>query len=93
MTEATREFWETWAETKTSKADISAALAASFAYCDQVWGATTDASGAQPVKMPFGPAMPRLGALWFNTSHDFEHYGNIVTYLRLNKMVPPSSQR
>jgi uncharacterized damage-inducible protein DinB len=44
------------------------------------------------VKLPFGPDTPRLSALAFNTSHDFEHYGNIVTYMRLNKMVPPSSQ-
>ena len=79
-------------KTKTTKAEIGAGLAASFAYCDKVWAATTDASAATPVKMPFGPTMPRLSALAFNTSHDFEHYGNIVTYMRLNKMVPPSSQ-
>jgi len=79
-------------KTQTTKAGIVAGLAASFAYCDKVWAATTDASAATPVKMPFGPAMPRLSALSFNTSHDFEHYGNIVTYMRLNKMVPPSSQ-
>jgi hypothetical protein len=34
----------------------------------------------------------KLGALSFNTSHNSEHYGNLVTYMRLNKMVPPSSQ-
>jgi hypothetical protein len=79
-------------KTKTMKADIGAGLAASNACCDKVWAATADASAAAPVKMPFGPAMPRLSALSFNTSHDFEHYGNIVTYMRLNKMVPPSSQ-
>jgi uncharacterized damage-inducible protein DinB len=79
-------------KTKTAKADLGKALAASFAYCDKVWSATTDASGAKAVKMPFGPEMPRLSALSFNTAHDFEHYGNIVTYMRLNKMVPPSSQ-
>jgi uncharacterized damage-inducible protein DinB len=79
-------------KTKTAKADLGKALAASFAYCDTVWSATTDASGGKPVKMPFGPEMPRLSALSFNTAHDFEHYGNIVTYMRLNKMVPPSSQ-
>jgi len=79
-------------KTKTTKADLRAALAASFAYCDKVWAATTDASAAVTVKMPFGPDMPRLTVLSFNTMHDFEHYGNIVTYMRLNKMVPPSSQ-
>jgi hypothetical protein len=30
--------------------------------------------------------------LAFNTSHLNEHYGNLVTYMRLNKIVPPSSQ-
>ena len=79
-------------KTQTAKSGITAALAASFAYCDKVWSATSDASGAAAVKMPFGPAMPRLSALGFNTSHDFEHYGNLVTYMRLNKLVPPSSQ-
>jgi uncharacterized damage-inducible protein DinB len=79
-------------KSKTAKADIRSALAASFAYCDQVWAATTDASGATAMKMPFGADMPRLTILSFNSMHDFEHYGNIVTYMRLNKMVPPSSQ-
>ena len=41
----------------------------------------------------FGMKMPRLNVLQFNTAHDFEHYGNIVTYMRLKGMVPPSSQR
>jgi hypothetical protein len=36
--------------------------------------------------------MAKLSILAFNTAHDFEHYGNLVTYMRLNKMVPPSSQ-
>jgi hypothetical protein len=27
-----------------------------------------------------------------NAAHDWEHYGNIVTYLRIKGMVPPSSQ-
>ena len=34
----------------------------------------------------------RLGALALNVAHDFEHYGNLVTYLRMKGMVPPSSQ-
>ena len=27
-----------------------------------------------------------------NATHNGEHYGNIVTYLRLNGIVPPSSR-
>ena len=30
--------------------------------------------------------------LMSSVMHDGEHYGNLVTYMRLNKMVPPSSQ-
>jgi uncharacterized damage-inducible protein DinB len=30
--------------------------------------------------------------LQFNTAHDFEHYGNLVTYMRIKGIVPPSSE-
>jgi uncharacterized damage-inducible protein DinB len=79
-------------KTKTTKADLSMALGESFAYCDKVFAAMTDAEGAKTVKFMMGSDMAKLGILTFNTAHDFEHYGNLVTYMRLNKMVPPSSQ-
>jgi len=78
-------------KTATTKADLTKALAGAFAYCEKVYGATADADGAKMVDL-FGMKMAKLAALGFNTAHDFEHYGNLVTYLRLNKMVPPSSQ-
>jgi uncharacterized damage-inducible protein DinB len=34
----------------------------------------------------------RLGYLNWNMWHTWEHYGNVVVYLRLNGLVPPSSQ-
>lgn len=37
-------------------------------------------------------AMPKLSVLEYSTHHTFEHYGNIVTYMRLKGHVPPSSQ-
>jgi hypothetical protein len=40
----------------------------------------------------FGMKTTRLGALVLNATHNGEHYGNLVTYLRINGMVPPSSQ-
>jgi len=79
-------------KTKTSKADIQKGLADSFAYCDKVYGGMTDAQGATTVSF-FGGPTPKLAVLGFNTSHDFEHYGNIVTYMRLKGLVPPSSQK
>jgi len=79
-------------KTKTSKADLTKAVAESFAFCEAQFDALTPAKAAEVVDL-FGMKMPRLNALQFNTAHDFEHYGNIVTYMRLKGMVPPSSQR
>ena len=78
-------------QSKTSKADLTAALKDAFAYCDKAYGGMTDASGAQPVKL-FGTDAPRLGVLIVNTAHTMEHYGNLVTYMRLKNVVPPSSE-
>jgi uncharacterized damage-inducible protein DinB len=78
-------------KTKTTKADLAKALADSFAYCDKVHAGMTDAAGAAMVKFLTGE-MPKLSVLEFNTHHDFEHYGNLVTYMRLKGIVPPSSE-
>jgi uncharacterized damage-inducible protein DinB len=79
-------------KSKTTKADLEKALAASFAYCDKAHAAMTDAAGAAIVKFFLGE-MAKLSVLEFNTHHDFEHYGNIVTYMRMKNLVPPSSER
>ena len=78
-------------KTKTSKADLQKALADSFAACDAAYSAMTDAKGSQMVKF-FGREQPQLAVLAFNTAHDFEHYGNLVTYMRIKGIVPPSSE-
>jgi len=80
------------AGTKTSKADLAAALKASFDYCDGVYDSMTDTDAATKVKM-FGPnPVTKLAVLNFNTSHDNEMYGQMVVYLRIKGLVPPSSQ-
>lgn len=75
----------------TTKAGLIEALKASIAYCGKAF-AQSDADVQQPVEM-FGMKTTRLGALVLNATHNGEHYGNLVTYLRINGMVPPSSQR
>ena len=80
-------------KTKTSKADLQKALADSFAYCDAQIASMTDAKGSTEMVDLFGKKHPRLGVLALNNAHDFEHYGNLVTYLRAMGMVPPSSQK
>jgi uncharacterized damage-inducible protein DinB len=73
------------------KAELVAALAKAFAYCDKAYEALTDANAAEPLKFGNGERS-RLNILSFNTAHDFEHYGNLVTYMRLKGIVPPSSE-
>jgi len=79
-------------ETKTSKADLVAALKGALAYCDKAYDTMTDVSGLQTVKM-FGMDMPKFGVLNINNAHDMEHYGNLVTYMRLKNVVPPTSEQ
>jgi uncharacterized damage-inducible protein DinB len=77
-------------KTITTKAQLSKALADSTAYCDNVIDGMNDTKGMEMVRL-FGPT-PRLHVLTFNIAHSYEHYGNLVTYMRLNKIVPPSSE-
>jgi uncharacterized damage-inducible protein DinB len=80
-------------KTKTgSKADLTAALKEAFDYCDKTFTGLSDAQAAEVVKF-FGSERPRLAILSFNTAHNMEHYGNMVTYMRMKGIVPPSSER
>ena len=78
-------------KTKTSKADLVAAVKAAFAYCDKAYAFVTEANGGDKVSF-FGGQRARLSVLSFNTMHNFEHYGNLVTYMRMKGVVPPSSE-
>jgi uncharacterized damage-inducible protein DinB len=77
-------------KSRTTKAELVAALKASTEYCARAYG-QTDKAAQQSTKL-FGQARTRLYALGLNATHNAEHYGNIVTYLRLNGIVPPSSR-
>jgi len=79
-------------QTKSSKADLVAALSSAFAYCDKAYDGMTDATAVQTIKL-FGNDAPSLSALTVNNMHDMEHYGNLVTYMRLKNIVPPSSEQ
>lgn len=78
-------------KTRTSKADLTTALKDAFAYCDRAYDGMTDASATQRVKL-MGGDTPKLGALTVNNIHTVEHYGNLVTYLRLKNVIPPTSE-
>lgn len=76
-------------EKVTGKADMVTALKAAFAYCDAAYQ-ISDPKGAEETTL-FGQKMTKLRVLIFNAIHDAEHYGNLVTYLRIKGLVPPSS--
>jgi len=75
---------------KTSKTDLVKALRDSYAFCDKVM-AMSDADFARPMRF-FGMESTRFAAVDLVVGHGFEHYGNLVTYMRMKGLVPPSSE-
>ena len=82
--------------TISDKEGLTKALGDSLTYCDGVYKETTDANANQLVKIagPGGATQStRALVLMFNTTHNNEHYGNVILYLRLKNIVPPSTAR
>jgi uncharacterized damage-inducible protein DinB len=77
-------------EKNTEKAALVKALNDAFAYCDPVYK-MTEASLSATAEM-FGMKQTRLGWAFMNVTHDNLHYGNVITYLRLKGITPPSSR-
>ncbi len=77
-------------KTRTTKAALVEAIKGSSALCAKAY-AIPDAEAHATIKL-FGREAPKFQGLLINLSHDWEHYGNIVTYMRLKGLTPPSSQ-
>ena len=75
-----------------TKADAVKALKESVEKCDAAYSSTTASNALELVKAGKGDALRGM-MLIDNVSHDNEHYGNIVTYMRLKGHVPPSTAR
>lgn len=78
-------------KTLTAKAQVIKAIRDAGSYCEKAY-ALTDAQAAG-VTTIWGGQQPKIKGLMDNAAHDWEHYGNIVTYMRIKGMVPPSSQK
>ncbi len=80
----------------TAKADILKAVNDAFTYCDGVYSALTDASGAEVIDITQENGRqtrnPRMGLLTLNYGHNNEIYGSMVVYLRMKNIVPPASE-
>ena len=82
--------------TMTEKPGLLKVLGDALNYCDGVHKETTDATANQAVKVsgPGGQGQStRALVLMFNVTHNNEHYGNVILYLRLKGIVPPSTAR
>ena len=86
------EYADTLEKSAKSKADLVKGLKDSVAKCDDVYAKTDAANVLSVVKAGKGDALRGM-ILLDNVSHDNEHYGNIVTYMRLKGHVPPSTAR
>jgi hypothetical protein len=76
-----------------TKADIVKFLKDSFAYVHKAVGTVNDGNLLSPIKSPFGEGMTtRLGMATLIVGHCFDHYGQMVEYLRMNSIVPPASR-
>jgi uncharacterized damage-inducible protein DinB len=77
----------------TSKADIMNFLKGSFAYLHKAVATINDQNAIGQVKSPFGEGkVTRLGIAMLAAGHCFDHYGQMVVYLRMNGIVPPASR-
>jgi uncharacterized damage-inducible protein DinB len=74
------------------KAEMVAALKSAFAYCDTAYEELVDASATEKVVF-LGRTIPKLTVFTLHAGHAWEHYGNAVVYMRLQGIVPPSSER
>jgi uncharacterized damage-inducible protein DinB len=76
-----------------SKAEILDYLKASFVYVHKAIATINDKNLVEPLKSPFGEgSVTRLGLATSVTAHGFDHYGQMVEYLRMTGIVPPASR-
>jgi uncharacterized damage-inducible protein DinB len=76
-----------------TKAQVVKFLKDSYAYAHKAAAALTPGNQLEQIQSPFGSdKMARAGLVAIVTSHSFDHYGQMVVYLRMNGIIPPSSR-
>jgi uncharacterized damage-inducible protein DinB len=80
-------------EKLTKKEDVVAALAGSFAFAHKAIATLSPANSFEVIKSPEPGFQTRATLASFGISHCFDHYGQMVVYLRMNGIVPPASAK
>jgi uncharacterized damage-inducible protein DinB len=65
----------------------------SFAYTHKALATVNDKNALEMIDGPFGGKSSRLGLASSTLWHSFDHYGQMVEYVRMNGIVPPASRR
>lgn len=68
--------------------EIVKALAASYDYGAKVWAGMDDKRAMEMIPGRGGQQQMRLAPILLNIVDNMDHYGNLVVYVRLNRMVP-----
>jgi uncharacterized damage-inducible protein DinB len=77
-----------------SKAEILQYLKDSFAYVHKAVQTINEKNLVEPIKSPYGQgSLTRLGLATNVSGHGFDHYGQMVEYLRMNGIIPPASRK
>ncbi len=78
----------------STRADVLKYLKESFQYVHNAIATINEKNLVAPVRSPFGEgSVTRMGLATSVAWHGFDHYGQIVEYLRMNGIVPPASRR
>lgn len=83
-------------EELTDKAALVQAAKDGFAFCDDAFAKLTDQNVVELITVGQPPNTRQIGRgnqLVFALTHSNEHYGNMVTYMRLKGVVPPTSEQ
>jgi uncharacterized damage-inducible protein DinB len=76
-----------------TKAEIMQFLKDSFAYVHKAVAAINEHNQVEPINSPWGQnKVSRLGLTTLIVGHCFDHYGQMVVYLRHNGIIPPASR-
>ena len=77
----------------TGKDEVVAALAGSFAFGHKAIATLTAANAFEVLKTPEPGLQTRASFAAFAVAHCFDHYGQMVEYMRMNGIVPPASAK
>jgi uncharacterized damage-inducible protein DinB len=84
---------ESGPESVRSKTDVLKYLKESFAYVHKAIATINEKNLVDPLRSPFGEgSVTRLSLVTTVVAHGFDHYGQMVLYLRMNGIIPPASR-